>query len=332
MEIRDEKGNFIKKVPTINPKVPINRFEGQKKLAIYFNNHLMKSMDKRAFLRSLIIVITLALLLGKNFIWFTYFLLPLYVYLMIIRLIRFWVQRWLMFLLDFCYMGNYLLLYFIFIDNKNENIFYTLFPAASGIVSFAAIACDNQIDFYDTDLISSAFIHCAPMVSVWAIRWKHILYSPSVFEGKSFLSLGEIKFEFNSVLLRLTVFPFVFWFLWAMVYFVLNTVILRRFTYSDLYQSAVGDFYKVRTFEFLFGDHTKNTALKFLSMHFIFLIIVTPFAILNFYCFYFNTVYMIGIILFLGYNTQRKKKEEMVNKINEKKKKKEKENEIIKGK
>ena len=33
MEYKDEKGNVIKKTPTLNPTEPIDRFQGQSKLA-----------------------------------------------------------------------------------------------------------------------------------------------------------------------------------------------------------------------------------------------------------------------------------------------------------
>ena len=99
--------------------------------------------------------------------------------------------------------------------------------------------------------------------------------------------------------------------MWAIIYFVLNTFVLRKFAYSDLYQGAIGDFYKSKDFEFLFGDHTKNTTIKYLIMHLIFLLMVTPLHLLNFYNFYFNTGYLMFMIVFLGYNQSVKSKQEL---------------------
>ena len=95
------------------------------------------------------------------------------------------------------------------------------------------------------------------------------------------------------------------------IYFIINTKTLRKFAYSDIYQSTIGDFYKSKDFECLFGDHTKNTTIKYLMMHLIFLLMVTPISILNFYNFYFNTGYLVFMLIFLGYNQSIKSKEEL---------------------
>ena len=39
---------------------------------------------------------------------------------------------------------------------------------------------------------------------------------------------------------------------------------------------------------------------------------VTPISILNFYSFYFNTFYVIFLLIFLGYNESRKRRIEML--------------------
>ena len=46
-------------------------------------------------------------------------------------------------------------------------------------------------------------------------------------------------------------------------------------------------------------------------MHLIFLLMVTPISVLNFYCFYFNTGFLIFILIFLGYNQSVKSKQEL---------------------
>ena len=340
MIITDKFGNK-KKVPTINPISPINRFEGQSKVAKFLNKNLLLKMDYFTNIRSTFIIITLSYLLGKNLNLFLNVLFIVHCYLLFYRLIRFWVERWLMFMIDFCYIGNFLLDYIILFDRKNLNLFITEFSISNSIISFAAIVCDNQADLSNTDFLTSCSIHLIPIISMWAIKWRNRIYSYNNIENSNkensniennnffnynifnynnseFINLDNVKFKFfDEIFMKIFFFSYGIWFIWAIIYFILCTTILRKFTYSDLYQSAVGDFYKSKDFEFIFGDHTKNTAIKFLCMHFIFLIIVTPLMYLNFYSFHFNTFYLIFLIVFLGYNQSKKSQIKIREVVNE---------------
>ena len=95
----------------------------------------------------------------------------------------------------------------------------------------------------------------------------------------------NIKFQIDETFFKVLLYPFFYWIIWAIVYFILNTKILWKYAYSDLYQSAIDDFYKSKDFECLFGDHTKNTVFKYLMMHLIFCFIVLQIWMLNFYNF-----------------------------------------------
>ena len=311
MEIIDENGNLIK-VPTINPLHPIDRFKTQSKLAKYLNKHFITQMDYYTNVRSIPSIIILAYLLGKNLNWYLKLEVLLHIYIIIYRYIRFWIERWLMFLIDICYIGNYLLFYIILFNDNNRDLFIAEYSIASGIISLAVVVCDNQADISNTDYLSSCSIHVLPFMTVWAIRWKHKLYHNDIFEGSTLVSIGEVSFKFDDTFFKLIKYPYFIWFGWAIFYFIMNAKVLRKFAFSNYYESAVGDFYKSDFLPQLFGDHKIYTVPKFLLMHFIFLIIVTPLPILNFYSFYFNTAYLIFIFIFLGYNQARKTKKQVL--------------------
>ena len=320
MEYKDKNGNVLYKTPTLNPKTPIDRFKDQSKLAIYLKQNLLTKLDKFTSSRSLFLLLILCYLLGKNLNLYLSFLIFLEIYILSYRLIRFWIQRWLMYMIDFCYPGNFLLMYFIIFDDSNLNIFITVFSAASCVISLAVIICDNQVDLDNSDYLHSCSIHVLPIVTCWAIRWKHKLYYDDIFEGKSLLTVGDVPFKFDTYLFKFVGYLYLFWLSWAVVYFVLNTMVLRKYAYSDLYESAICDFYK-DTFPKIFGDHKKNTVAKYLLMHFIYLTVVTPIGLLNFYSFKFSCFYLCFIVVFLGYNQavkQRKYYEDIVNKGKEK--------------
>ena len=322
MEYIDKNG-IKKKVPTLDPDFIIDRFEGQTKLAKYLNTHFLSKMDEFTSVRSIFLVSILAFTLGNNLYHYLIILFIVHSYLLAYRVIRFWIERWLMYMIDYCYIGNILLIYFNLFARNNIDIFLSIFSMTSGVISLAVIVCDNHADLTNTDYLSSCSIHTLPLVTMWAIRWKHLLYDNYLEYKGNIIDTENIIFQFDDIFIKVLIYPFIYWIFWAIVYFILNTKILRKYAYSDLYQSAIGDFYKSKDFECLFGDHTKNTVFKYLMMHLIFLTAVTPISLLNFYNFYWNTGYLICIVIFLGYNQCIKSKLELT-KIVKKAEKKEK--------
>ena len=310
MEYIDKNG-IKKKVPTLDPNFIADRFEGQTKLAKYLNKNFVLKMDESTSVRSIFLLSILAFTLGNNLYYYLIALFLVHSYLLLYRVIRFWIERWLMYMIDYCYIGNILLIYFNLYARNSMDIFLSIYSMTSGVVSLAVIVCDNHADITNTDYLTSCSIHTLPIATMWAIRWKHYLYD-NYLEYKGYIIDTEnIKFQFDAIFFKVLLYPFIYWIIWAIVYFILNTTILRKFAYSDLYQGAIGDFYKSKDFECLFGDHTKNTTIKYLMMHLIFLLMVTPISILNFYNFYFNTGYLAFMLIFLGYNQSIKSKEEL---------------------
>ena len=313
MEFIDKNG-IRKKVPTIDPQYVIDRFEGQSQVAKYLNTHFMTKMDSFTSVRSIFFVSILAFTLGNNLNHYLIALLIIHVYMLIYRLIRFWIERWLMYMIDYCYIGNILLIIFNLFYRNNLNLFLSVYSMNSGIISLAVIVCDNHADITNTDFLTSCSIHLLPVTTMWAVRWKHRLYDN--YMEYNIIDTENIKFQIDDIFFKVLLYPFAYWIVWAVIYFILNTKILRKYAYSDLYESAVSDFYKSKNFECLFGDHTKNTVIKYLMMHLIFCVGVIPIWMLNFYNFYFNTGYLIFILIFLGYNQSVKSKSELEQIVN----------------
>ena len=310
MEYIDKNG-IKRKVPTLDPNFKIDRFEGQSKLAKYINNNFISKMDAFTSVRSVFLVLILAFTLGNNLYHYLIALFLIHTYVLVYRAIRFWIERWLMYLIEYCYIGNILLIYFNLFARNDMNVFLSTYSMCSGVVSLAVVACDNHADITDTDFLTSCSIHTLPIATMWAVRWKHYLYDNYLEYKGNIIDTENIKFQFDDIFVKVLTYPFKYWIIWAVIYFILNTKTLRKYAYSDIYQSTISDFYKSRDFECLFGDHTKNTTIKYLMMHLIFLLMVTPISVLNFYCFYFNTGFLIFILIFLGYNQSVKSKQEL---------------------
>ena len=310
MEYIDKNG-VRKKVPTLDPQYIIDRFEGQSEVAKYLNKHFMTKMDSFTSVRSIFFVSILAFTLGNNLNHYLIALFIIHLYMLCYRVIRFWIERWLMYMIDYCYIGNILLIIFNLFARNNLDLFLSVYSMTSGIISLAVIVCDNHADITNTDFLTSCSIHSLPVTTMWAVRWKHRLYDNYMEYKGNIIDTENITFQIDEIFFKVLLYPFFYWIIWAVVYFVLNTYVLRKYAYSDLYQSAVGDFYKSKDFECLFGDHTKNTTFKYLMMHLIFCVGVIPIWMLNFYNFYFNTGYLVFILIFLGYNQAVKSKGEL---------------------
>ena len=175
MEYIDKNG-IKKKVPTLDPNFIADRFEGQTKLAKYLNKNFVLKMDESTSVRSIFLVSILAFTLGNNLYHYLIILFMVHSYLLAYRVIRFWIERWLIYMIDYFYIGNILLIYFNLFARNNIDIFLSIFSMTSGVISLAVIVCDNHADITNTDYLSSCSIHTLPLVTMWAIRWKHRLY------------------------------------------------------------------------------------------------------------------------------------------------------------
>jgi hypothetical protein len=117
----------------------------------------------------------------------------------------------------------------------------------------------------------------------------------------------NVKFAFDAMFFKMIYLPLIFWLCWAVPYYILTTTILSRYVYnSDTYGSGIADFTKVKSpLNFILGDVERNRQLKYIIQHFVFFVVSMPLAILSFYSFEFNCVYLFSIILFISWNTGR---------------------------
>ena len=270
---------------------------------------LIIQLDQLTNARSTITFVLIFYLLGNSLHYFLLGIIILEIYLIIYRLIRYWINDSLMLMLSFVYFGNILLLNFIIFYPKNLNLFITVFSSASGVISLTVIVDNNNIELGNSDFITSTFFDCIPILTSWAIRWKHLLYYKK--DSDYVLSIGSIDISNKIILKKLIFLPIYSWFIWAFGYLLLNGKILRKFAYSDLYESQIYKFYHSKTLIKILGDHKKYTILKFLSIQLAFLIISIPVQLSCFYNFYFHSGYIIFMIILLGYNSARIKEEKI---------------------
>lgn len=319
-----KESQLIKSNDQINNESKIKENEGEKekpkrknslldrsKTANWFYNVFMKKMDKYAYARAITLFCLSGFFLGNNLNIFLWIFIISTTYLMIYRLLRFWTKRYLLYMMEFCYFGNLLLLAYLLFFNQNEVLFTIGFACNTGIMTIAVVVFNNTAQFNSTDHLTSSWIHTMPLVVNWAIRWRHYIYTEETLNNLKFdfNDFKNIEFEFNDLFWKLIYYPFIFWFSWAAIYFVGMGFILKRFTRKPKYFSGLNDFKEYMK------NKRKNSSdeevgfftnlVLYLLQHFSFLIIMFPVSLLCFYSFYFNTIYIIFIMVYLGWNTSR---------------------------
>jgi len=213
-----------------------------------------------------------------------------------------------MYIVEFCYFGNAILAFYILFFGENRAVFSIAYVCNSGVMSLAVIAFNNQAQFSSTDHITSAYIHTLPLIASWAIRWKHMIYNIDELHkyGLNIMNFDDISYSNDPHFYSMIYIPILFWLAWGVFYYVITTTVLKKYVQDNKkYGSGVGDFVKMAPFKFIFGDHSRHSHLKYLLQHFAFFIAALPLTWLFFYNFYLNTLYIVFIIGFLGWNTAR---------------------------
>ena len=310
-------GNILKKSTLDNDKLPIPRSKSEKNLSRFLKNKekiksklrkLIGVFDNFTNARTTLFFVIIFYFLGKGLNILVLTLLCIYAYLLTFRLIRFWVKNSLMYMLDFVYFGNLSLIIFLLFFKKNLNVFLAVFSISTGVIGLTNIAHKNKIELGNSEFLMNTFLDCIPALATSAIRWKHLIY---YIPFDNFISLGHVPFKNDLILWKIILIPFGLWFIWALIFLILNGKILRGFAYSHLYESSIFTFYHSNSFYKILGDHKRYTIIKYLSLQFILLLISIPIVINCFYNPYFNIFYLIVMNLILGANTAIAKKEQL---------------------
>ena len=131
-----------------------------------------RKLDKYCFVFGALMLISYSYVIAKwphyGIYWYVSIILP---FLIAVRLIYYLQIGWHLYVSDFCYFGNVLLIYYIMFDPKNDMLFKVCFLNGSGLLSIAIKAMRNSLVFHKLDNITSLSIHAIPMTMVWHIRW-----------------------------------------------------------------------------------------------------------------------------------------------------------------
>ena len=129
-----------------------------------------------------LMVTTVVAVRFPSYYWMLYALKILYY--MPFRFCRFQKRKWELYLADWCYVVNYIfdvcvILAFLRVavgietplQKYNANLIRAGFAMACGPLMSSVYIFRNSLVFYDVDHNTSVFIHIAPVVLMWCLRW-----------------------------------------------------------------------------------------------------------------------------------------------------------------
>lgn len=128
--------------------------------------------DKLGFVLGTVLIISLSFIMGRYPDTFVYtFLMWLMPIMLIGRYCHYYLNGWHYYISDFCYYVNLIILYYLWFDSKNDQLFKVCFFFSQGAVAFSIKAFRNSLVYHKIDMLINLFIHSIPMTIMWHIRW-----------------------------------------------------------------------------------------------------------------------------------------------------------------
>jgi len=279
------------------------------RLAKWSNDVLIKKLDEFAYVRSMIGLVFLSYFLGKDLSIFISLYIGITIYLLGYRVIRFWVKRWLLYFIEFCYYGNLFLIAYLLYFPDSQIGWSITYMCSTGVLTWAVLLFGNQAKMDDSDHLTTCWIHSFPLITVWAIRWKHLLFNGVLFEHLKYnlIHFEDLDYETDVNFKYLIICPILFWCCWC-IYYSIMSFCFKSYINSEKYAGGLTDFQNglMSACPKLYGDKSNHPILKYLLQHFLFLLITMPLSLFCYYHFIFNTLFLVGIITFMAWNAGRK--------------------------
>eukprot|EP01133_Synstelium_polycarpum_P007579 gene7579-8870_t len=182
-----EKGQSLKK-----EKEKIKELIKLKKNQL--NHHMsappfLRLMDKFAYTAGLFILFISEFVMIRApqymYLWYTILIFPL----MAIRFVMYHRSKYHYFMLDFCYLCQFFLIFYLFGSDlvlgsdKSPALFKLVFALSNGPLAWGTVVWRNSLVFHDVDKLTSVFIHLCPPIVTYCLRWYPNAYSEDLACG-----------------------------------------------------------------------------------------------------------------------------------------------------
>lgn len=176
ISLRDARRNLVSKFDTQKIDRLMERMEKRKKRIsrMMATAPFRRRMDKCAYVLGTTILIAYSYLIGK----FPHTVIYQYVTLLMTCLLihRYYSysvteSQYVMYLFDFCYVANFLLLVLINFASKCQWLMITIFVFSNGPLAAAIAAFRNSLVYHRVDMLTSLAIHAVPLTISMHMRW-----------------------------------------------------------------------------------------------------------------------------------------------------------------
>ena len=215
--------------------------------------------------------------------------------LILIRFINYKSKNWHYFLVDFCYFAGAIVILSVFFYPKNEILYRLAFLYSNGMLAVSTAAFNNALIFHQLDHLISLCTHPVPLICMWNVKHVTMEYEATLPEDKRvFLQHDTSEPFFSSKQLYLNfVLPYIFYFIWAILYYIFNFIVKEKrirereyFTLYTYYQTVQW----TKTFITKNGLEKIPSPLMFMIFHFIYFSISHIFALLAYYFSLIHTI------------------------------------------
>lgn len=127
--------------------------------------------DRFAFVMGANMLWMSAFVMGRFPLWIPQWYASITILLLLIRFVTYKRRQWHYFCFDFCYFTNFLTLLWLFVLPQSQFLYTATFCMAHGPLAWAILAWKNSLVFHSLDKTTSVFIHLAPAVTFYTLRW-----------------------------------------------------------------------------------------------------------------------------------------------------------------
>jgi len=199
------------------------------------NDHMnappfIRLMDKCAFTIGLIVLCASEFVLlrspEKMYLWYTVLIIPL----MVFRFFMYHKAKYHYFMLDFCYLCNFLLLFYLFGhtyilgSSVTPSLFKLVFALTNGPLAWGTVVWRNSLVFHDVDKLTSVVLHLCPPIVSYCLRWYPDVYPLETACGGESCTLG-----FKETI----VIPMLLYVFWQVFYYIKTEIVDLKKLDSD---------------------------------------------------------------------------------------------------
>eukprot|EP00158_Paraphelidium_tribonemae_P005527 Partr_v1_DN27389_c1_g1_i2_m46634 putative Conserved hypothetical protein len=133
------------------------------------------------------------------------------------RVVSYHSLKWHYFLFDACYFVNGMLVVWLFLMPHQRQLYSAVWALANGPIAWAILAWRNSLVFHSLDKVTSLFIHMAPPLVLFTLRW----LSPGSTHVVDFRSgLGPVQPLFHLDFFEAMAWGAAFYVVWQALYYV----------------------------------------------------------------------------------------------------------------